>query len=48
MIHLFHQPEEDDPLFAMVFVNLHFEALAIERGQKNHHDQIYQYFDYVA
>ena len=48
MIHLFGRPEEVDPLFVMVFVNLHFEALAIELGQKNHHGQIYQYFDYVA
>ena len=48
MIHLFRRPEEVDSLFVMVFVNLHFEALAIELGQKNHHGQIYQYFDYVA
>jgi len=37
MTHLFRQLEEDDPLFAMVFVNRHFEALAIELGQRKRH-----------
>ena len=47
MTHLFHQLQEGDPLFAMVFVNPHSGALAVELGQKNHQAQIYQYFDFV-